>query len=222
MSTHKLSIPALKAALACASKDASRECICAVFVEFNQTETLYVATDGKCIGCVKDEASNADASRFLMRADTVKAILKTSGAMKVQSADVTISGEAGKRALAVFGNSFAECPCQFPNWRTVFPKPDPVCAVGAKGEDVYGFSSGIAEKAGAFWAALDPKSFAVMVPAGDSTCRSKYFFGLYSLPKGERSKLPLGIRATFYAIGYQGARDMLKDASEHVSYFPSI
>lgn len=222
MSTHKISMPALKAALSCASKDAARECICAVFIEFNQTETLYVATDGVCIGCVKAEAQNADLARFLMRADVVKKILKLAGAMKATAGEATLSSEPGKKTLSVFGNSFTESPYQFPNWRQVFPKADWACYGGGGNEAVHGIASGIAEKAGAFWSALDHKSFAVLVPVGQSPSRTYGFLGLYSTQRGERSKLPGGIRATFYAVGCREPEELRKNAAGSVSYFPTV
>lgn len=213
MSTFQLFPTAIKAALTCADANHPGKALQGVFVEFHPTETLYVATNGKIIAAVREATVNDDTGRILIPYTACKDILRAAGKFTV--INIELSGEASNQAAKCLCVEFME-PGQYPNWRQVFPKASAIVGVDVK--DLKGVSSLLAERAGNFWAALDPKSHAVMVPTQNNGFPG--YFAIHKTGEGERSKLPNRIKATCFCMGVTGAEAMHRDAVSYGSYFP--
>jgi hypothetical protein len=208
----KINTIALKAALQCASSDASRIILNSVLVEVHQLETIYVATDGKLICAISHSVESEETGTAVIPADFAADLCKI-GVKAGGFVDLYADKSAADVITLTSCGMFAKEPGKYPNWRQVFPKAgQDLCKTAERG-----ISTVTTDKAGKFWRTLDKQAETVFVAVGDGA-------GFLALPSihrvaGKRSAMPTNIRATVYCMGVAGAEDLLK-ASKATSYFP--
>jgi hypothetical protein len=157
---------AIRACLYCASDDGARYTLCSVQIEFEPERTLYVSTDGRCIGIVAVRQHNDMTRSFLLRDTNASELLKH--CQKTKCREMAVAVIDGRKLTVESSDSDGRCygctsmDMSFPRWQQVAPKKDWVhhekCSFGINGK-----YAGIGNK---FWGALLKDSECFLMPFG--------------------------------------------------------